>query len=68
MARAIRKNIKLEARPPANVATLQNKMPVPMMALRLKRSARNPKGMLPTARTTSRNVCTEPSSASVTCR
>src|SRR6266705_2533289 len=30
--------------------------------------ARNPKGMLPTASTTSRRVCSEPSSASVTWR
>ena len=68
MALAIKKKRKVEARPPANVATLQNRMPIAMMALRLKRSAKKPKGTLPTARTTKRKVCNEPSSASVTWR
>src|SRR5712664_1774380 len=60
--------MKLEARPPAKVAVLQNKIPTAMMALRLKRSARNPNGILATARTISKKVCSEPSCASVTCR
>src|SRR5256885_1774468 len=40
----------------AKVATPQNNIPTAMIALRLKRSARNPKGMLPSRRNTSQKV------------
>src|SRR5262249_1529603 len=58
--------MKLVAKPPANVAVLQNKMPAQIITFLLNRSARNPKGILASASTMSNRVCSEPSCESET--
>ena len=59
--RAISSIMKPFANPPANVAALQKRIPNAMMALRLKRSAKNPDGMLAKASTMKSELCSQPS-------